>query len=263
MKPEEGYDLTWISAERRSDKTPCQVKPSKKRTGRPPKHSVSMGDFSSGTGEAEISKPTVSDAIHLEMKMCNLLVCRKLYPLINRERDGSRELELDGETVRSSKSWSLMESTTVFCGVETAFRCQDSRRQQARVMPRTRLGLRVRGLQADPVARGHERLPMVPFYDSTVVATKSHGFDFASPGNESTLFSIHLVDGQITPNSILEDPLDYKNSSSSTNNDMSISGISHASETTNRKKKGGGFLPGIMLSLSNRRKGAPSRSPLS
>nr|GMC75030.1 uncharacterized protein LOC109191612 [Ipomoea batatas] len=51
MKPEEGYDLTWISAERRSDKTPCQVKPSKKRTARPPKHSVSMGDFSSGTGE--------------------------------------------------------------------------------------------------------------------------------------------------------------------------------------------------------------------
>nr|GMC73518.1 uncharacterized protein LOC109191612 [Ipomoea batatas] len=47
MKPEEGYDLTWISAERRSDKTPCQVKPSKKRTARPPKHSVSMGDFSS------------------------------------------------------------------------------------------------------------------------------------------------------------------------------------------------------------------------
>nr|GMC77771.1 histone-lysine N-methyltransferase ATX2-like isoform X2 [Ipomoea batatas] len=47
MKPKEGYDLTWISAERRSDKTPCQVKPSKKRTARPPKHSVSMGDFSS------------------------------------------------------------------------------------------------------------------------------------------------------------------------------------------------------------------------
>nr|GMD05447.1 uncharacterized protein LOC109165806 [Ipomoea batatas] len=71
------------------------------------------------------------------------------------------------------------------------------------------------------------------------------------------------ADGQITPNSILEDPLDYKNSSSCTNNDMGISEISHASETTNRKKKGGGFLPGIMLSLSNRRKGAPSRSPLS
>ncbi|XP_019197798.1 PREDICTED: uncharacterized protein LOC109191612 [Ipomoea nil] len=33
MKPEEGYDLTWISTvERKSDKTPCQVKPSKKRT---------------------------------------------------------------------------------------------------------------------------------------------------------------------------------------------------------------------------------------
>nr|GMC71486.1 DNA mismatch repair protein msh6 [Ipomoea batatas] len=47
MKPEEGYDLTWISAERRSNKTPYQVKPCKKRTARPPKHSVSMGDFSS------------------------------------------------------------------------------------------------------------------------------------------------------------------------------------------------------------------------
>lgn len=72
-----------------------------------------------------------------------------------------------------------------------------------------------------------------------------------------------VADGQITPNSILEDPLDYKNSSSCTNNEMGISGISHAPETTSRKKKGGGFLPGIMLSLSNRRKGAPSRSPLS
>nr|GMC68922.1 uncharacterized protein LOC109191526 [Ipomoea batatas] len=78
MKPEEGYYLIWISVERKSDKTPCQVKASKKRTARPPKHSVSMGDFSSGTGEAEISKPTVSDAIHLEMKMCNLLLLPSL-----------------------------------------------------------------------------------------------------------------------------------------------------------------------------------------
>nr|GLL21348.1 uncharacterized protein LOC109165806 [Ipomoea trifida] len=216
-----------------------------------------------------------------------------------------------------------MESTTVFCGVKTAFCCLSCAANLASCHARVWVcecevckqiqvsftckediaALYVtwdRNIHsANPVARRHERLPMVPFYDSTVVATKSHDFDFASPGNESTLvkspitrtrkkqrrkqrrrrrcsllrspalyhkqktFSIHLADGQITPNSILEDPLDYKNSSSCTNNDMSISGISHASETTNRKKKGGGFLPGIMLSLSNRQKGAPSRSPLS
>nr|GMD42840.1 zinc finger protein CONSTANS-LIKE 4-like [Ipomoea batatas] len=192
-------------------------------------------------------------------------------------------MELDGETVRSSKSWSLMESTTVFCGVETAFRCLSCAAKihaanklaschahvwvcKCEVCKQIQVSFTCKEdiaalcvtwdrniHSADPVARCHERLPVVPFYDSTVVATKSHGFDF----------SIHLADGQITPNSILEDPLDYKNSSSCTNNDMSIYGISHASETTNRKKKGGCFLPGIMLSLSNRRKGAPSRSPLS
>nr|GLL21344.1 uncharacterized protein LOC109165806 [Ipomoea trifida] len=118
-----------------------------------------------------------------------------------------------------------MESTTVFCGVETAFRC---------------LSCAAKIHAASKLASCHARVWVC-----------------------ECEFSIHLVDGQITPNSILEDPLDYKNSSSCTNNDMSISGISHASETTNRKKKGGGFLPGIMLSLSNRRKGAPSRSPLS
>ncbi|XP_057510518.1 protein RGF1 INDUCIBLE TRANSCRIPTION FACTOR 1 [Actinidia eriantha] len=67
--------------------------------------------------------------------------------------------------------------------------------------------------------------------------------------------------GQITPNSILEDPLQFNHSSCS-NNTTGNSGISHDPERK-MKKKGGGFLPGIVLSLSSRRKGAPHRSPLS
>ncbi|XP_031104792.1 uncharacterized protein LOC116009799 isoform X2 [Ipomoea triloba] len=43
MKPEEGYDHTWINVEGKSDKTPCQGKESKKRIGRPRKHLVSKG----------------------------------------------------------------------------------------------------------------------------------------------------------------------------------------------------------------------------
>ncbi|XP_010260630.1 PREDICTED: uncharacterized protein LOC104599692 [Nelumbo nucifera] len=65
-------------------------------------------------------------------------------------------------------------------------------------------------------------------------------------------------DGQITPNSILEDPLDFKGSSCSSNPQRGNSN----SEVV-KKKKGSGFLPGIVLSLSSRRKGAPHRSPLS
>nr|GLL21372.1 probable serine/threonine protein phosphatase 2A regulatory subunit B''delta isoform X2 [Ipomoea trifida] len=86
MKPEEGYDLTWISAERRSDKTPCQVKPSKKRTARPPKHSVS----SSGTGEADISKPTVSQTLN------------SIEDLSTRESCAREENKLSGETSKKS-----------------------------------------------------------------------------------------------------------------------------------------------------------------
>ncbi|XP_059658360.1 protein RGF1 INDUCIBLE TRANSCRIPTION FACTOR 1 [Cornus florida] len=70
------------------------------------------------------------------------------------------------------------------------------------------------------------------------------------------------ADGQITPNSILEDPLQFKGTSCSSNS-MGISGISREPEVAKKKKKGSGFLPGIVLSLSNRRKGAPQRSPLS
>lgn len=70
-------------------------------------------------------------------------------------------------------------------------------------------------------------------------------------------------DGQITPNSILENPLHFQGSSCSSH-EMGSSGISHgAAEVVKKKKKNKGFLPGMMLSLSNRRKGAPQRSPLS
>lgn len=67
-------------------------------------------------------------------------------------------------------------------------------------------------------------------------------------------------DGQITQSSFLEDPLQYRSTSCS-NDNMGSSGISHQPAVVNKKKKG--FLPGLVLSLSNRRKGAPQRAPLS
>ncbi|KAL9453081.1 hypothetical protein AB3S75_005773 [Citrus x aurantiifolia] len=67
-------------------------------------------------------------------------------------------------------------------------------------------------------------------------------------------------DGQITQSSFLEDPLQYRSTSCS-NDNMGSSGISHQPVVVNKKKKG--FLPGLVLSLSNRRKGAPQRAPLS
>lgn len=64
-------------------------------------------------------------------------------------------------------------------------------------------------------------------------------------------------DGHITPNSILEDPLhEYGGSNYGTGN-------SGPGLVRRNSKNKGGFLPGIMLSLSSRRKGAPQRSPLS
>lgn len=73
-----------------------------------------------------------------------------------------------------------------------------------------------------------------------------------------------LIDeeSQITPNSILEDPLECRGSSCS-NNVRGNSGISHDGRMVKNKKKSSGFFPGLVLSLSNRRKGAPQRSPLS
>ncbi|XP_009772449.1 protein RGF1 INDUCIBLE TRANSCRIPTION FACTOR 1 [Nicotiana tabacum] len=69
-------------------------------------------------------------------------------------------------------------------------------------------------------------------------------------------------ESQITPNSILEDPLECRGSSCS-NNGMGNSSISHDARVAKNKKKSSGFFPGLVLSLSNRRKGAPQRSPLS
>ncbi|CAL5039835.1 unnamed protein product [Urochloa decumbens] len=57
--------------------------------------------------------------------------------------------------------------------------------------------------------------------------------------------------GQVTPNSILED---YTAGSAS--------GGSSGGGGVPRKKKSGGFFPQIVLSLGNRRKGAPHRAPL-
>ncbi|GLT98851.1 hypothetical protein SLE2022_163280 [Rubroshorea leprosula] len=70
-----------------------------------------------------------------------------------------------------------------------------------------------------------------------------------------------MDDDQITPNSILENPLQYKGTSGS-NENVGNSEISRGKEVV-RKKKGTGFLGGIVLSLNNRRKGAPQRAPLS
>lgn len=73
-------------------------------------------------------------------------------------------------------------------------------------------------------------------------------------------------DCQITPNSILEDPLQYRGSSCSCSSETTgNSGISQQEEIIKKKKKkNSGFLPGIVnLSLGNRRKGAPQRAPLS
>lgn len=81
-------------------------------------------------------------------------------------------------------------------------------------------------------------------------------------------------DGQITPNSILENPLvvQYKQGGSSSSSECEINvaaggGLDdpHLNSKRSRKKKGsgGGFIPGMVLSLGNRRKGAPQRAPFS
>lgn len=69
-------------------------------------------------------------------------------------------------------------------------------------------------------------------------------------------------DGQITPNSILEDPLQYMGSSSRGGSGKGEAGT-EAAKRKKKKKSGSGFLPELVLSLGNRRKGAPHRSPLS
>lgn len=70
-------------------------------------------------------------------------------------------------------------------------------------------------------------------------------------------------DDQITHSSILEDPLMQYKASSCSNDASSNSVISREPDIIRKKKKGSGYLPGIVLSLSSRRKGAPHRAPLS
>ena len=75
--------------------------------------------------------------------------------------------------------------------------------------------------------------------------------------------SSEIIDdeGQITPSSILENPLQYRGSSCSSDT-VGSSGIGHEPEVLKKKKKSG-FLPGNFFSLSSRRKGSPHRAPLS
>lgn len=69
----------------------------------------------------------------------------------------------------------------------------------------------------------------------------------------------------IDDDGILEDhPLQYRGTSCSNEEATSNSVIPcDQPEVVKKKKKKGGFLPGIVLSLSSRRKGAPQRAPLS
>ncbi|XP_072970369.1 protein RGF1 INDUCIBLE TRANSCRIPTION FACTOR 1-like [Typha angustifolia] len=70
-------------------------------------------------------------------------------------------------------------------------------------------------------------------------------------------------DSHITSNSILEDSLmHYTGCSGTSNSGRPDSNRAEIPEMPKRKK-GGGFIPQIVLSLNNRRKGAPHRSPLS
>lgn len=66
-------------------------------------------------------------------------------------------------------------------------------------------------------------------------------------------------DGQLTTSSMAEE----RRASSGFNEAVSNSVVLMELELINKKKKGSGFLPGIVSSLSSRRKGAPQRAPLS
>ncbi|XP_022137485.1 uncharacterized protein LOC111008916 [Momordica charantia] len=75
-------------------------------------------------------------------------------------------------------------------------------------------------------------------------------------------------DGQMTPNSGVEDPSQFNKASSCSNMSelapTNNSVVSSGTHIFKRKNKGTDFLPaGIVLSLSSRRKGAPQRAPLS
>ena len=64
--------------------------------------------------------------------------------------------------------------------------------------------------------------------------------------------------GQVTPDSTLDGPTQQAAGCYG----GSASGSSTSGGVPRRKKTGGGFFPQIVLSLGNRRKGAPHRAPL-
>ncbi|KVI08459.1 Protein of unknown function DUF597 [Cynara cardunculus var. scolymus] len=68
-------------------------------------------------------------------------------------------------------------------------------------------------------------------------------------------------DGHITSDSVLDDSMQFKDSSGS-DSGMGISRISYKPEVERTKKKRNDFLPKF-FSFGSRRKGAPQRSPLS
>lgn len=90
-------------------------------------------------------------------------------------------------------------------------------------------------------------------------------------GSSDHLDDVDATGGQITPNSILEDPLHHYGGSGSFSGGSSNRGSGGSRNARGfdeaagvdvpRKKKSGGFFPQIVMSLNNRRKGAPHRSP--
>ncbi|XP_068323353.1 protein RGF1 INDUCIBLE TRANSCRIPTION FACTOR 1 [Pyrus communis] len=70
-------------------------------------------------------------------------------------------------------------------------------------------------------------------------------------------------DGHMMPSSTVEDPQQYRASSCSNEATSDSVMLQEPEVIKKKKKKSSGFLPGIVLSLSSRRKGAPQRAPLS
>lgn len=102
------------------------------------------------------------------------------------------------------------------------------------------------------VAQGEDISSILYRFDGSDLA-----FTMMDDGND-------MID-EITPDSILEDPMQQCRGCSSNEGGggRGSSGREESNEAVKRKKKGSGFFPRIVLSLGNRRKGAPHRSPLS
>ncbi|KAJ8627748.1 hypothetical protein MRB53_021055 [Persea americana] len=104
---------------------------------------------------------------------------------------------------------------------------------------------------------------LLQWEDLSSILYKFDESDFAISQFEGLrMDSSDLIDDedQITPSSILEDPLHFKGSSCSNNNSSSFN---DSEESEVKIRKGSGFLPKMVLSSLSRRKGAPHRSPLS